>query len=59
MAADAPPSEGNSTVVSTTADGRLRADLVLEYPFTRTTGEVIGAFLTGLREGCHLRRQAP
>lgn len=31
--------------------GRLRADLVLEYPFTRTTGEIIGAFLTGLREG--------
>jgi uncharacterized OB-fold protein len=29
----------------------LRADLVLEYPFTRTTGPVIGAFLTGLREG--------
>lgn len=29
---------------------RLRADLVLEYPFTRTTGPVIGAFLTGLRE---------
>lgn len=33
------------------ADGRLRADLVLEYPFTRTTGEVVGTFLTGLREG--------
>ena len=29
----------------------LRADLILEYPFTRTTGPVIGAFLTGLREG--------
>ena len=29
----------------------LRADLVLEYPFTRTTGPVVGAFLTGLREG--------
>lgn len=29
---------------------KLRADLVLEYPFTRTTGPVIGAFLTGLRE---------
>lgn len=30
---------------------RLRAELVLEYPFTRTTGPVIGAFMTGLREG--------
>ncbi|MDG2908326.1 MAG: OB-fold domain-containing protein [Acidimicrobiales bacterium] len=29
----------------------LRADLILEYPFTRTTGPVVGAFLTGLREG--------
>jgi len=29
----------------------LRAPLVLEYPFRRTTGPVIGAFLTGLREG--------
>lgn len=29
----------------------LRAPLRLEYPFTRTTGPVIGAFLTGLREG--------
>ena len=28
----------------------LRAPLVLEYPFTRTTGEVIGAFLTGLKQ---------
>ena len=28
----------------------LRADLVLEYPFNRTTGPVIGAFYTGLRE---------
>ena len=37
---------------------RLRADLVLEYPFTRTTGPVIGAFLTGLREQHHLRHQA-
>ena len=33
------------------ADEVLRAPLVLEYPFTRTTGAVIGAFLTGLREG--------
>lgn len=29
----------------------MRAPLTLEYPFTRTTGPVIGAFLTGLREG--------
>lgn len=29
----------------------LSAPLVIEYPFTRTTGPVIGAFLTGLREG--------
>jgi uncharacterized OB-fold protein len=28
----------------------LRADLVIEYPFIRTTGPVVGAFLTGLRE---------
>lgn len=32
-------------------DGVLSAPLVIEYPFTRTTGPVIGAFLTGLREG--------
>jgi uncharacterized OB-fold protein len=29
----------------------LRAPLVIEYPFSRTTGPVVGAFLTGLREG--------
>jgi uncharacterized OB-fold protein len=28
----------------------LTAPLVIEYPFTRTTGPVLGAFLTGLRE---------
>jgi uncharacterized OB-fold protein len=33
------------------ADDVLTAPLVLEYPFTRTTGPVVGAFLTGLREG--------
>jgi len=33
------------------ADDVLSAPLVLEYPFTRTTGPVIGRFLTGLREG--------
>lgn len=32
-------------------DEPLRADLVVEYPFSRTTGPVIGAFLTGLRAG--------
>lgn len=31
-------------------DDALSAQLILEYPFTRTTGPVIGAFLTGLRE---------
>lgn len=29
----------------------LEAPLVIEYPFMRTTGPVIGAFLTGLRDG--------
>jgi uncharacterized OB-fold protein len=29
----------------------LSAPLVIEYPFKRTTGPVIGGFLTGLREG--------
>ncbi len=29
----------------------LTAPLVIEYPFHRTTGPIIGAFLTGLREG--------
>lgn len=32
------------------ADSVLRAGFVLEYPFTRTTGPVVGGFLTGLRE---------
>lgn len=31
--------------------GVLTAPLVLEYPFSRTTGPVVGAFLTALREG--------
>jgi uncharacterized OB-fold protein len=30
--------------------GLLEAPLVIEYPFNRTTGPVIGAFLTALRE---------
>ena len=29
----------------------LRAPLTLEYPFVRSTGPVVGAFLTALREG--------
>ena len=29
----------------------LRAQLVIEYPFSRTVGPVQSAFLTGLREG--------
>ncbi len=35
---------------STGTDGVFRAPMVIEYPFSRTTGPVIGAFLTGLRE---------
>lgn len=37
---------------------RLHAPMVHEYPFNRTTGPVIGAFMTGLREGivCGIRR---
>lgn len=31
-------------------DDVLTAPLVIEYPFKRTTGPVVGAFLTGLRE---------
>ena len=31
-------------------EGILTAPLIIEYPFKRTTGPVIGAFLTGLRE---------
>lgn len=45
-------------MTDTDADERLSAPLILEYPFTRTTGPVIGAFMTGLREGliCGSRR---
>lgn len=32
-------------------DTVLRGHVTLEYPFTRSTGPVVGAFLTGLREG--------
>ena len=34
-----------------TNDEVLRAPLVIEYPFRRTTGPVIGAFFTAVREG--------
>ena len=34
-----------------TTDEVLRAPLVIEYPFRRTTGPVIGAFFTAVREG--------
>ncbi len=36
--------------ISTDNGDVLSAPLVIEYPFKRTTGPVIGAFLTGLRE---------
>jgi len=36
---------------TTIGEDVLRAPLTLEYPFRRTTGPVIGAFYTGLREG--------
>lgn len=32
-------------------DAVLRAPLTLEYPFARSTGPAVGAFLTALREG--------
>jgi uncharacterized OB-fold protein len=38
--------------MSPTPEGEvLSAPNIIEYPFTRTTGPVIGAFMTGLREG--------
>jgi uncharacterized protein len=36
---------------TTDAADVLRAPLTLEYPFRRTTGPVMGAFFTALREG--------
>lgn len=41
----------SSTAGAPTEDGVLKAPNVIEYPFSRTTGPVIGAFMTGLREG--------
>ncbi len=41
------------------ADGEvLRAPHVLEYPYARSVGPVIGAFLTGLRDGRILGAQS-
>ena len=37
----------------------LRGPMVVEYPFTRTTGPVVGAFFTGLREGVVVGIRAP
>ena len=33
------------------AERALTAELVLEYPYTRTVGEVMGRFFTSLRDG--------
>ena len=37
--------------MAATTEEVLRAPLVIEYPFRRTTGPVIGAFFTAVREG--------
>jgi uncharacterized OB-fold protein len=37
--------------VSPSESDVLSAPNIVEYPFSRTTGPVIGAFMTGLREG--------
>lgn len=37
--------------MSATGDQVLTAEHVLEYPYSRSVGPVIGAFLTGLRDG--------
>lgn len=39
------------TITDAAPSGVLRSELVLEYPFARSTGPVVGAFLTALREG--------
>ena len=42
------------------ADSELvTAPSIIEYPFKRTTGPVIGGFLTGLREGILVGSCAP
>jgi uncharacterized OB-fold protein len=40
-----------ATEIEVSDQGVMSAPSVIEYPFTRTTGPVIGAFMTGLREG--------
>lgn len=45
------PAQAASASGGDLSEDVLRAPLVLEYPFRRTTGPVIGAFFTGLREG--------
>ena len=44
-----PDVSGSAT--SDAPEDLLRAPLVIEYGFQRTTGPVVGAFLTGLRDG--------
>ena len=41
----------SSTAGAPTGGDVLKAPNVIEYPFSRTTGPVIGAFMTGMREG--------
>jgi uncharacterized OB-fold protein len=36
---------------TTPVDDNLIAPLILDYPYTRTVGEVMGRFFTGLRDG--------
>ena len=47
---DAPRGRAAAVACSDVAVDVLHAPLVLEYPFTRSTGPVIGAFLAGLKE---------
>jgi uncharacterized OB-fold protein len=48
--ADSPP-PADTAGAATADDGVLRAPHHLEYTYTRSVGPVIGAFLTGLRDG--------
>jgi uncharacterized OB-fold protein len=42
---------GQESVMSGASDQVLTSEHVLEYPYSRSVGPVIGAFLTGLRDG--------